>query len=59
MVVYLFYNHSSARRQVADLLLGTDVKNYLLKNKISDDAPDFLREMDEESLPVVTIVHYR
>ncbi len=58
-VPILFSNHSSARRQVADLLLGTDVKNYLLKNKISDDAPDFLREMDEESLPVVTIVHYR
>ena len=57
-VPILFTNHSSAKRQIVDLLLGVDIQNYLLKNKIGVSAPDFLNEMNENSNPVVMIVHY-
>lgn len=57
-VPILFTNHSPANCQIVDLLLGTDIQNYLLKNKIDINAPEFLNEMNENSNPVVMIVHY-
>lgn len=51
-----FTNFSNPKHLVIDMILGKDVKNYLQQNKNRGRVLDFVKEMNEDSNPWVTII---
>ncbi|RHJ78248.1 hypothetical protein [Parabacteroides sp. AM08-6] len=50
--------HSYSQKWVVDLIASWNVLGYLKQNKMKENAPEFLKQMNEKSAPVLSIIHY-
>lgn len=53
-----YLKQSCSQKWVLDVIASWQVKGYLRQNKIKENAPEFLKQMNEESSPVLSVVHY-